>query len=150
MKRRFVIPMILMLALASANIANAKEGYPTTTIQEKNAEITYGQQASVTFSNNSEYTMTVRILYSTGGYYNTVYLNPHSSRTVYFDRSNSFKMKIKAVHGGQTSYHDGGRFSVTNNGYEYSQGSISFSMSTYGSGSGLGPKISAKEFESNN
>lgn len=56
-------------------------------------------------------------------------------------------MKIKATHNGSVSYHDGGSFSVTCNDYEWTEGEISFSLSSYGNG--LGPSISAKEFESN-
>ena len=42
----------------------------------------------------------------------------------------------------------GGKFSVTCNEYTWTDGIMEFMLSTYGSG--LGPTISAKEFESNN
>ena len=57
-------------------------------------------------------------------------------------------MKIKAVHNGIQSYHDGGNFSVTCNEYEWTEGTMEFMLSVYGNG--LGPRISAREFESNN
>lgn len=104
-------------------------------------------QASITFRNSSDYTMTLKVIYSYGGLYSTVVLNPHSSRVMYFSRSGSFKLKIKAQHNNSVSYHDGGCFSVTCTDMEWTEGEMSFSLSTYGTG--LGPTISAKEFESN-
>ena len=75
-------------------------------------------------------------------------LPAHSSRTVNFNKSGTFKLKIKATSSyGQSSYHDGGKFSVTSTETEWTEGEMVFKMSTYGSG--LGPSISAKEFESN-
>ena len=70
-----------------------------------------------------------------------------SSRAVSFSKSGTFKLKIKATpRYGQSSYHDGGKFSVTSTETEWTEGEMTFRMSTYGSG--LGPSISAKEFES--
>lgn len=108
------------------------------------------QNASITFSNNSDYTMTLKLMRNTYGSYSlytTVTLSPHSSRVVSFGETSSYKLKIKAVHHGQPSYHDGGNFSVTCNAQEWTEGTMSFSMSTYGNG--LGPSISAAEFEKN-
>lgn len=106
------------------------------------------QNASITFTNQSDYTMTLRIIYARGGYYSSVVLRPHSSSSVSFSNSGNFKLKIKAVSSfGDVSYHDGGNFSVTCNSTEWTEGEMSFRMSSYGSG--LGPKISAKQFESN-
>lgn len=106
------------------------------------------QNASITFKNQSDYTMTLRIIYAGGGYYSSVVLRPHSSSSVSFSSSGKFKLKIKAVSSfGEVSYHDGGNFSVTCNSTEWTEGEMSFRMSSYGSG--LGPKISAKQFESN-
>ena len=105
-------------------------------------------QANITFSNRSDYTMTLRILYADGGYYTSVTLRPHSSSKVNFSKSGNFKLKIKATPSyGQPSYHDGGKFSVTCTDQEWTEGEMSFQMSTYGSG--LGPTISAQQFESN-
>lgn len=112
-----------------------------------NADINVDDVASITFRNKSDYTMTLKIIYSSGGLYSTVVLNPRSSRVVTFRSSNTFKLKIKAVHHNMTSYHDGGNFSVTCTEYEWTEGEMSFELSSYGSG--LGPTISAKEFESN-
>lgn len=106
------------------------------------------QKASIVFKNKSDYTMTLKIIKQYGGLYTTVTLYPRSSRTVNFSSTSSYKLKIKAIHDGRPSYHDGGKFSVTCNEYEWTEGSMEFMLSTYGNG--LGPTISAKEFESNN
>lgn len=105
------------------------------------------ENASITFKNRSSYTMTVKIMKSYGGLYETVVLAPNSSRKVYFSSTSTYKMKIKATKNGSVSYHDGSSFSVTCDDYEWTEGEISFSLSSYGNG--LGPSISAKEFESN-
>ena len=105
------------------------------------------EHASITFKKRSSYTMTIKIMKSYGGLYDTVVLGPNSSRKVYFSSSSTYRMKIKATKNGSVSYHDGGSFSVTCNDYEWTEGEISFSLSSYGNG--LGPSISAKEFESN-
>ena len=104
--------------------------------------------ASILFKNQSNYTMVLRIVGINGGLYTTVSLPAHSSRTVNFGNTATYKLKIKATHYGKTSYHDGGNFSVTCNNYEYTEGVMSFMMSTYGTG--LGPSISANEFMSDN
>ena len=105
------------------------------------------ENASITFKNRSSYTMTVKIMKSYGGLYETVVLGPNSNRKVYFSSTSTYKMKIKATKNGSVSYHDGGSFSVTCDDYEWTEGEISFSLSSYGNG--LGPSISTKEFESN-
>ncbi len=107
-----------------------------------------GQNASITYRNNSEYTMTLKIIKPYGGLYTIVTLYPHCSRTVQFSSTSNYSMKIKAVRNGKASYHDGGMFSVTCNSYEWTEGVMEFKLSTYGSG--LGPTISEREFESNN
>lgn len=103
--------------------------------------------ATITFQNKSDYTMTLKVIKLYGGLYTTVVLYPHSSRTISFSSTSTYKLKIKAVHNGQASFHDGGKFSVTCTEQEWTEGTMSFSLSTYGNG--LGPRISAKEFESN-
>ena len=105
-------------------------------------------KASMRFSNQSDYTMTVKILYTQGGLYRTVYLSPRSSETIYFSNTNRFKLKIKATLHGQSSYHDGGAFAITCNSREWTEGEMTFRLSSYGSG--LGKRISARDFESNN
>ena len=105
----------------------------------------------MTFRNQSGYHMTVKILKLQGGLYSTVTLPPYSSETVDFYSSATYKMKIKAMISGRASYHKGGNFSVTSTSERWSQGEITFkiTVSKHGGGSGLGPTISKKEFESN-
>ena len=107
--------------------------------------------ATMTFKNQSGYHMTVKILKLQGGLYSTVTLPPYSSETVDFYSSATYKMKIKAMISGRASYHKGGNFSVTSTSERWSQGEITFkiTVSKHGGGSGLGPTISKKEFESN-
>ena len=107
----------------------------------------YQPQASIKFINKSDYTLTLKILYANGGLYSTVVLGPQTYKIKTFGQSDSFKLKIKAEHYGIASYHDGGNFSVICTRTEWTDGEMSFSLSRYGNG--LGPSISAKEFESN-
>ena len=137
--------MLLVAIIVTVLSVNAQYSYGGL---YGNTSYTNSQNASITFKNQSEYTMTLRIVYASGGYYSTVSLRPYSSSTVSFSKSGSFKLKIKATssHGG-VSYHDGGMFSVTCTSQEWTEGEMTFKMSSYGSG--LGPSISAKQFESN-
>lgn len=149
MKKCITILALAVLALTTASNVTAKNPIECPKPTSRQYELFSNKgNASVTFKNMSNYTMTIRVLYSNGGYYSSVTLPPHSSRTMSFSHTASFKMKIKAVNGNTISYHDGGSFSVTCNDYEYSEGTIEFSLSTYGTG--LGPRISEKDFLSNN
>ncbi len=140
---RFILALII--GLVSWFSADAQFNYAG---MYGNSSYTTKQNASITFKNQSDYTMTLRIIYAGGGYYSTVSLRPHSSSKVSFSKSGSFKLKIKATSSfGQASYHDGGYFSVTCNSNEWTEGEMSFRLSSYGSG--LGPSISAQQFESN-
>lgn len=103
--------------------------------------------ATITFKNKSAYHMTIKIIGLYGGLYKTVTLPAYSSKKVYFDHTATYKTKIKASLRGSASYHKGGKFSVTCNETEWTEGELSFQLARYGKG--LGPKISAKEFESN-
>ena len=100
----------------------------------------------------SNATMTFKILKLKGGLYYTVDLPPRSSETVDFYSSATYKMKIRAMVNGRASYHKGGNFSVTSTSERWSQGEITFKLvvTKTGGGSGLGPTISKKEFDSNN
>ncbi|WP_317309367.1 hypothetical protein [Phocaeicola plebeius] len=139
MKVKFLyVVFTMMLLVAPTVMAQSVYDYEYNS-QKKNA--------SITFRNSSDYTMTLKIIHSFGGLYTTVSLPAHSSRAVSFSKSGTFKLKIKATpRYGQSSYHDGGKFSVTSTETEWTEGEMTFRMSMYGSG--LGPSISAKEFES--
>ena len=103
--------------------------------------------AKMTFRNDSQYNMTLKIIDIYKGLHSVVSLPAYSTRIVSFTNSATYKLKIKAVNGRHVSYHNAGNFSVTCTKTKISQGQMTFKMSTYGSG--LGPSISAKEFESN-
>ena len=109
------------------------------------AQFNFGRNSSAMQSSYA--TMTLKILGIYGGLYSVVYLPAHSSRVETFAKSANYKLKIKAVNGRSVSYHNAGTFSVTCTSTRRSEGRMSFQMSSYGSG--LGPSISAKEFESN-
>lgn len=141
--KRFILALVI--GLVSVFSVNAQFNYGGL---HGKPSYTTNPKASIAFKNQSDYTMTLRIIYAGGGYYSTVTLRPHSSSKVTFSQSGSFKLKIKATSSyGQTSYHDGGKFSVTCTSSEWTEGEMSFQLSSYGSG--LGPSISAKQFESN-
>lgn len=142
MKRIASLLIILLTCMAPSSAKGLMDTYANNTLS------TNSSYAKITFKNNSDYTMTLKVIHQLGGLYGTVVLNPHSNREVSFGSSNTFKLKIKAVHNGIASYHDGGNFSVTCTATQRTIGEMSFSLSTYGSG--LGPKISQKEFERDN
>lgn len=121
---------------------------PANTQFLSGAKTSQKENASMTFINKSDYSMVVKIIAYSGELYQNVNLSPHSSRKSSFNKSATYKIKIKATPKiGRPSYHDGGSFSVTCTDTEWSEGEMTFLMSSYGSG--LGPSISEKEFESN-
>ena len=128
---KLILTLVIMIMSSASHAAGSGKNY-----------------ASITFKNQSDYTMVLKIVGIYGGLYTTVSLPAHASRSVNFGHTVTYKLKIKATHHGITSYHDGGNFSVTCTDTEWTEGEISFKMSTYGNG--LGPKISAKEFENDN
>ena len=145
MKYIFLFIAALLFAIStSAQNYFGDYDLPTYTTQKSNA--------TMTFKNQSKYHMTVKILKLKGGLYYTVDLPPRSSETVDFYSSATYKMKIRAMVNGRASYHKGGNFSVTSTSERWSQGEITFKLvvTKTGGGSGLGPTISKKEFDSNN
>lgn len=138
---------IIILLFAILGILTAPANAVGTQYWNQN-EVTQSNNASITFRNKSDYTLTLKVIGQYGGLYKTVVLRSKSNQVVYFSSTATYKLKIKASRYGHDSYHKGGNFSVTCNDYEWTEGEMSFQMSTYGSG--LGPSISAKEFESNN
>lgn len=79
----------------------------------RNSSAMQSSYATMTFTNQSSYTMTLKILGIYGGLYSVVYLPAHSSRVETFAKSANYKLKIKAVNGRSVSYHNAGTFSVT-------------------------------------
>lgn len=142
--KKYIATLIILLVTSVTMSAQTWIDYYSSSSKVSQSQ----QKASITFKNKSDYTMTLKVMKLYGGLYTTVTLSPHSNRIVTFSNTSSYKLKIKAVHNGRPSYHDGGIFSVTCNEYEWTEGTMEFMLSTYGNG--LGPTISAKEFESNN
>ena len=139
----FIVSLLFAIRTSAQNYYGDYD-LPTYTTQKSNA--------TMTFKNQSKYHMTVKILKLKGGLYYTVDLPPRSSETVDFYSSATYKMKIRAMVNGRASYHKGGNFSVTSTSERWSQGEITFKLvvTKTGGGSGLGPTISKKEFDSNN
>ncbi len=144
-----VIGLFILLCAALPQDANAQFSIsqPRNSFSQT-SNSNQQNKANITFKNSSDYTMTIRVLYLAGGLYSVVELPAHSSRTLYFNSSNTFKMKILASKGNEKSYHDGGELSVTCNSFQWTEGEITFQLSSYGDG--LGPCISAQDFWSNN
>ena len=145
--KKILLILTIFTVVSVADLAFCANRNLGECISSNEANALQKTQASVTFRNKSDYKMTLKVIYSYGGLYSTVVLNPKSDRVLYFSRSGTFKLKIKAEHYGSVSYHDGGSFSVTCTDMEWTEGEMSFSLSIYGNG--LGPTISEKEFESN-
>lgn len=144
MKRNIIILALFFIYTGMAFAESSKELLPCIRVSKLQSGRNH---AKITFENKSNYTMVIKILYIRGGLYDTISLSPYSSSIVGFDHSATYKLKIKATHLNVTSYHDGGLFSVTCTDEEWTEGTMSFSLSSYGTG--LGPSISAKEFERN-
>ena len=136
----------LMTLFAMLFVLSATSVFAYSDLDITEAVTLANQQASITFRNKSDYTLTLKICHLYGGTYSMIELGPKSSRTVSFGKTATFNLKIKATKYGQSSYHDGGGLSVTCNEYEWTEGEMVFQMSSYGSG--LGPSISRAEFES--
>ena len=103
--------------------------------------------ASLTIQNRSSYSLTVKIMkINSRGLYQTVYIGPESSRTVYFSKSDTFYTKTKASKNYETLYKKSGMFSIQCDKSGYSQATIEFFVSSGGGGTGQG--ISKAEFES--
>ena len=99
--KKYLLTLVVMVALSSNPVLahtwyNDSDANETSSYQNKTS-------ASIVFQNQSAYTMTLKIMNYWGGLYRTVVLNPYSSRTVYFNSSSSYKLKIKAVKNGSAS-----------------------------------------------
>lgn len=148
MKKSIIAFALLFTSLSGVSAQSKIGDYLFKDSKSNSLNYFQKNQATITFQNKSDYTLTLKILNAIErGLYSTITLSPHSSRTVGFTKTAVYKLKIKATHLGTVSYHDGGTFSVTCTDTEWSEGTMSFEMSSYGNG--LGPSISAKEFESN-
>lgn len=134
--------LLIVMLLIAGLVENAKA-------QGWNVTGTTRNMATLTIQNKSEYSLTVKIMYTNRrGIYQTVFVSPHSSRCVIFSRSDNFYTKTKAEKDWSgTLYKRGGVFQIQNDETGYSEATLEFYVSSYGSSSG--DSISKSEFESN-
>lgn len=111
-------------------------------------------QARLTIVNNSQRTMTVKVMKGyegDGSLYETVTISSYSSSTIYFSESGYYFTKTKAVlNGKEPVYQKGQPFQVTNDRTGYSVMTLTFSIkeSAVPQVTG-GKKISKAEFDKN-
>lgn len=141
MKRIFTICLLIALAVFSVN------AYANDYVTESDYSYS-NEKASLTISNRSEYTLTIKIMRNNGGgLYSTVSIPARSSRTVYFSNSGSFFTKLKAEKGIETIYKQDSPFSIQCDSSGYTEASMSYYISS--TGGSAGKSISRSEFEKN-
>ena len=141
MKRIFTICLSIALAVLSVN------AYANDYVTESDRSYS-NEKASLTISNRSEFTLTIKIMRNNGGgLYSTVSIPARSSRTVYFSNSGSFYTKLKAEKGIETIYKQDSPFSIQCDSSGYTEANMSYYISSYGGSAGK--SISRSEFEKN-
>jgi len=111
-------------------------------------------QARLTIENNSQRTMTVKVMKDYGGYgslHETVTIPSYNSSTIYFSESGYYFTKTKAVlNGKEPVYQKGQPFQVTNDRTGYSVMTLTFSIKESAVPQVIGGKqISKAEFDKN-
>lgn len=139
---RTILTICLSIAIAMFTFdANANTSM-------KQSEYSYSnERASLSISNSSDYTLTIKIMKSSGGLYTTIILPAKSSQTVYFSYSGSFYTKIKAENNWETIYKKDSSFMIQCDDSGYTEASMSYYISS--NGCSAGKSISKNEFESN-
>lgn len=141
MKRIFTICLSIAIAMFSVDV------YANDYVTESDYSFS-NEKASLSISNRSDYTLTIKVMRSNGGgLYTTVTIPAKSSRTVYFSNSGSFYTKMKAEKGLETLYKQDSPFSIQCDIYGYTEASISYYVSS--AGGSAGKSISRSEFEKN-
>ena len=141
--------LLFALVIGVALDTNGQEWYSNTGNNSNRSSYSTTTNASLTIQNRSSYSLTVKIMKTNErGLYQTVYISPQSSRTVYFSKSDSFYTKTKASKNYETLYKKSGIFSIQCDKSGYSQATIEFFVSSGGGGTGQG--ISKAEFERDN
>ena len=141
MRRIFTLCLLITLAVFSVN------AYANECVTESDYSYS-NEKATLSISNRSDYTLTIKVMRSNGGgLYTTVTIPAKSSRTVYFSNSGSFYTKMKAEKGLETLYKQDSPFSIQCDNYGYTEASISYYVSS--SGGSAGKSISKSEFEKN-
>lgn len=107
------------------------------------------ERASLTISNTSNYTLTVKVMRQMGGLHATLYIPPQQSRTTYFSSTGYFYTKTKAEKSGSFTLYkkDESCFEIVCDSRGYSEAVMSFYVSEYGGNAG--ESISRAEFEKN-
>lgn len=107
------------------------------------------ERASLTISNTSNYTLTVKVMKQMGGLHATLYIPPQQSRTTYFSSTGYFYTKTKAEKSGSFTLYkkDESCFEIVCDSRGYSEAVMSFYVSEHGGNAG--ESISRSEFESN-
>lgn len=110
-------------------------------------------QARLTVENNSQRSMTVKVMKGSGkgALYKTVTISSYSSETIYFSESGQYFTKTKAVFKGRNPvYQKGQPFRVTNDETGYSVMTLTFSITESATPQLTGGKqISKSEFDQN-
>lgn len=108
------------------------------------------ERASLSISNSSNYTLTVKIMNHSGGLYQTLYIPPKETRTAFFSKTGWYYTKTKAEKSLSATLYkkDESSFEIVCDHRGYSQASITYYISEYGGNAG--ESISKSEFESNN
>lgn len=110
-------------------------------------------QARLTVENNSQRSMTVKVMKGSGKgtLYKTVTISSYSSETIYFSESGQYFTKTKAVLKGRNPvYQKGQPFRVTNDETGYSVMTLTFSITESAIPHLTGGKqISKSEFDQN-
>ena len=105
------------------------------------------EQASLSVSNSSNYTLTVKIMKYNAGLYRTLYIPPRETRTVFFSQTGWFYTKTKAEKSMSATLYmkDEEAFQIVCNSQRYSQAESTYYVSEYGGNAG--ESISKSEFE---
>lgn len=140
---RTIFTICLTIALATLTVnANANDSVTNSEYDY------YSGKASLSISNCSDYTLTIKIMRINGGGLHTeVAIPAKSSTTVYFSNSGSFYTKLKAEKGLETIYKQDSPFSIQCDSNGYTEASMSYYISSYGGSAGK--SISRSEFEKN-
>lgn len=145
MKKLLILTLLSIFAF-NLNAASSNSNNPSSSSVEITSR--YGEQATMTFKNKSNYTLTVKVMKYYGGLYSSVTIPAGGSRSIGFSSSGSFYTKLRFSSSYEDIYKiDRSGFSVTNDGYQYSEGTITYYMSASNSGSSAGSPSNKREFE---
>lgn len=111
----------------------------------------FAESAHITFTNNFERSITVKLMKLKGGVYSTVYVSPKSSRTISITQQGYYYTKTKAEKAmSETIYSKDDSFFVQNNSQGYSVLEITYWIQESKYPQASGTRISRSEFENDN